>query len=149
MIGTLAASARTAPAKTLKGAVPEVDQLAVRIVTDNIVIQFVPTEKRDGVTIERRSGNTRPDAPPRTILNGEWGLAMHAQSFIGGEERNVMIDFGYTPEVLINVGLLELLEPLGRVSAKADNSRWLLSLPAQNYSYKYQPVSCSCCFRRP
>ena len=102
VIGTLAASARTAPAKTLKGAVPEVDQLAVRIVTDNIVIQFVPTEKRDGVTIERRSGNTRPDAPPRTILNGEWGLAMHAQSFIGGEERNVMIDFGYTPEVLIN-----------------------------------------------
>ena len=80
VIGTLAASARTAPAKPSGGAVPEVDKLAVRMVTDNIVIQFVPTEKRDGVTIERRSGNTKPDAPPRTILNGEWGLAMHAQS---------------------------------------------------------------------
>jgi 7,8-dihydropterin-6-yl-methyl-4-(beta-D-ribofuranosyl)aminobenzene 5'-phosphate synthase len=27
---------------------------------------------------------------------------MHAQSFAGGVERNVMIDFGYTPEVLNN-----------------------------------------------
>ena len=64
---------------------PEVDRLAVRMVTDNIVIQFVPTEKRDGLTIERKSGNTVPDKPPRTILNGEWGLAMHAQSHRGGE----------------------------------------------------------------
>ena len=102
MMATLAASARTAPAQTLWRAVPEVDRLAVRMVTDNIVIQFIPTERRDGLTIERRSGNTRPDRPPRHILNGEWGLAMHAQSHRGTEERNVMIDFGYTPEVLTN-----------------------------------------------
>ncbi len=54
------------------------------MVTDNIVIQFIPNETRGGVTIERKSGNTHPDRPPRTILNGEWGLAMHAQSFAGG-----------------------------------------------------------------
>src|SRR5450830_147245 len=102
VIATLAASAKTAPAKTLGKAVPQVDRLAVRMVTDNIVIQFVPTEKRAGLTIERRSGNTVPDKPPRTILNGEWGLAMHAQSQAAGEERNVLIDFGYTPEVLLN-----------------------------------------------
>jgi 7,8-dihydropterin-6-yl-methyl-4-(beta-D-ribofuranosyl)aminobenzene 5'-phosphate synthase len=94
MVATLATNARTAPAKTLGGAVPVVDTLAVRMVTDNIVIQFVPSEKRDGLTIERRSGNTKPDVPPRHILNGEWGLSMHAQSFAGGEERNVLIDFG-------------------------------------------------------
>ena len=102
VIATLAASAKTAPAKSLGKAVPQVDRLAVRMVTDNIVIQFIPTEKRDGLTIERKSGNTSPDKPPRTILNGEWGLAMHAQSFVGADERNVLIDFGYTPEVLIN-----------------------------------------------
>src|SRR5664280_3678917 len=102
MMATLAASAKTAPARTLRGEVPVVDRLAVRIVTDNIVIQFVPTEKRDGLTIERRSGNTSPDEPPSTILNGEWGLAMHAQSQAAGEERNVLIEFGYTPEVLLN-----------------------------------------------
>jgi 7,8-dihydropterin-6-yl-methyl-4-(beta-D-ribofuranosyl)aminobenzene 5'-phosphate synthase len=102
VIATLAGSARTAPAKTLGRAVPEVDRLAVRMVTDNVVIQLVPSEKRDGLTIERKSGNTVPDKPPRTILNGEWGLAMHVQSFLGGEERNVLVDFGYTPEVLLN-----------------------------------------------
>ena len=49
------------------------------MVTDNIVIQFIPTETRNGVTVERKSGNTVPDKPPRTILNGEWGLAMYAR----------------------------------------------------------------------
>jgi 7,8-dihydropterin-6-yl-methyl-4-(beta-D-ribofuranosyl)aminobenzene 5'-phosphate synthase len=108
MMATLAANSSTQPAKTLKGDVPVVDKLAVRIVTDNIVIQFVANEKRDGLTIERKSGNTSPDKPPRTILNGEWGLAMHAQSHAAGVERNVMIDFGYTPEVLLNN--LEILQ---------------------------------------
>jgi len=102
MMATLAANGRTAPAKTLRGEVPAVDRLAVRMVTDNIVIQFLPNETRDGLTIERKSGNTNPDKPPRTILNGEWGLAMQAQSFRGTQERNVMVDFGYTPEVLLN-----------------------------------------------
>ena len=103
VIATLAASAKTAPAKTLRGDVPVVDRLAVRMVTDNIVIQFVATEKRDGLTIERRTGsNTSPDQPPRAALNGEWGLAMHAESQRGGETRHVLIDFGYTPEVLLN-----------------------------------------------
>ncbi len=107
MMAALAADARTAPAKTLGRAVPQVDKLAVRIVTDNIVIQFVPNEKRDGLAIERRGGNTKPDQPPRHVLNGEWGLSMHAQSFMGGQERNVLIDFGYTPEVLTNnMGIL-------------------------------------------
>ncbi|MGA8966222.1 MAG: MBL fold metallo-hydrolase [Pseudolabrys sp.] len=111
MVATLATNARTAPAKTLGGGVPVVDTLAVRMVTDNIVIQFVPSEKRDGLTIERRSGNTKPDVPPRHILNGEWGLSMHAQSFAGGEERNVLIDFGYTPEVLNNNIAILGIEP--------------------------------------
>lgn len=102
VIATLAANAKTQPAKVLRGEVPVVDTLAVRIVTDNIVLQFVPNEKRDGLTIERRGGNTKPDQPPRHVLNGEWGLSMHAQSFARGEERNVLIDFGYTPEVLTN-----------------------------------------------
>ncbi len=102
VIATLAANAKTQPAKTLRGEVPVVDKVAVRMVTDNIVIQFIPNEKRDGLTIERRSGNTKPDQPPRRILNGEWGLSMHAQSHRGAEERNVLIDFGYTPEVLNN-----------------------------------------------
>ncbi len=102
MTAAMAAGGKTAPAKTLRGDVPVVDKVAVRIVTDNVVIQFIPNETRDGLSIERKSGNTVPDKPPSAILNGEWGLAMHAQSSRGGEERNVLIDFGYTSDVLLN-----------------------------------------------
>jgi 7,8-dihydropterin-6-yl-methyl-4-(beta-D-ribofuranosyl)aminobenzene 5'-phosphate synthase len=103
MMATLAASSRVAPAKTLGQAVPEVDRLAVHIVTDNVVIQFVPAETRDGLTIERFSrGNLAPDRPPRSALNGEWGLAKYAESQQGDETRHVLIDFGYTPGVLLN-----------------------------------------------
>ena len=59
VIAAFAAGAKTAPAETLRD-VPEVDRLAVRIVTDNVVIQFVPNETRNGLTIERKSGNTVP-----------------------------------------------------------------------------------------
>jgi 7,8-dihydropterin-6-yl-methyl-4-(beta-D-ribofuranosyl)aminobenzene 5'-phosphate synthase len=112
VIATLVAGARTQPARTLGGEVPVVDRLAVRMVTDNVVIQFVPTEARDGLTIERRTGsNTAPDRPPRTALNGEWGLAMHAQSQRGEETRNVLIDFGFTPEVLLNNMAILKVEP--------------------------------------
>jgi 7,8-dihydropterin-6-yl-methyl-4-(beta-D-ribofuranosyl)aminobenzene 5'-phosphate synthase len=103
MIAAMVADAQTGAARPLGRTVPEVDRLAVRIVSDNIVIQFGPSEEREGLRIERRStGNTKPDAPPRTALNAEWGLSMHAQSQRGSEERNVLVDFGYTSEVLLN-----------------------------------------------
>jgi len=56
LIGTLAGSSRTAQAQALASKPPVVDSLAVRIVTDNQLIKFIPTEKRDGLTIERNPG---------------------------------------------------------------------------------------------
>jgi 7,8-dihydropterin-6-yl-methyl-4-(beta-D-ribofuranosyl)aminobenzene 5'-phosphate synthase len=112
MMAALAASARTAEAKPLGRTIPTVDRVAVRIVTDNIVIQFVPNEKRGSLTIERRTGgNTRPDAPPYAALNAEWGLAMHAESQANGETRNVLVDFGYTAETLNNNMAILKLDP--------------------------------------
>ena len=112
MIGAMVASARTGQARVMGRSVPEVDRLAVRMITDNIVIQFVQNEKRDGLTVERKGGNTTPDAPPRTVLHGEWGLSMHAESHRGGEARNVLIDFGYTPETLLNNMSILKIDPL-------------------------------------
>lgn len=102
VVGTLIGTSRTARAQPLDSQVPEVDQLAVRMVTDNEVIQFVPSEKRAGLTIERPSGNLTPDAPPHTALTGEFGLSIHAESRRGDEVRNILIDFGYTSETLLN-----------------------------------------------
>lgn len=110
LVGTLIGTARTAQAEPLGARVPEVDRLAVRMVTDNEVIHLVPSEKRGSLTIERISSlNTVPDAPPRFTLTGEWGLSMHAESRRGNETRNVLVDFGYTPEVLLtNMSILKI-----------------------------------------
>lgn len=111
VMATLAANSRTRDAKTLRGSVPEVDRVAVRIVTDNLTQLFVPEETRDGLSIERRVPHSYPDRPPRHILNAEWGLSIHAQSFAGDEERNVLVDFGFTPEVLNNNMAVIGIEP--------------------------------------
>jgi 7,8-dihydropterin-6-yl-methyl-4-(beta-D-ribofuranosyl)aminobenzene 5'-phosphate synthase len=112
IVTTMVASSRTAQAQPLGRKVPEVDRLAVRMVTDNVVIQFIPAEKRDGLTIERRTtGNLIPDTWPRASLNAEWGLSMHAESHHGGEVRNVLIDFGYTSEVLLNNMAILKIDP--------------------------------------
>jgi 7,8-dihydropterin-6-yl-methyl-4-(beta-D-ribofuranosyl)aminobenzene 5'-phosphate synthase len=103
LTATLIGASRTALAQELTAGVPEVDYLAVRIVTDNRVVLFVPSEQRSGLNIERRVGpNLSPDSPPSTDIGGEFGLAMHAQSRRGEEERNLLVDFGYTPEILLN-----------------------------------------------
>jgi len=112
LMGLLSGSGRTAQARALGSQVPEVDRVAVSIVTDTQIIKFIPTEKRDGLTIERRpAGNVRPDAPPRVDLVAEWGLSMHAQSQRGSEVRNILIDFGYMPETINNNIAVLNIEP--------------------------------------
>src|SRR5690606_14201906 len=65
MVGVMLAQQKAQAAPVLRGTVPEIDWLGVRIVTDNVVIQFVPSQTRDGFSVERAGGNTRPDRPPR------------------------------------------------------------------------------------
>jgi 7,8-dihydropterin-6-yl-methyl-4-(beta-D-ribofuranosyl)aminobenzene 5'-phosphate synthase len=102
LIGTLAGASRVALAQALTSKPPEVDRLAVRIVTDNQLIKFIPTEKRP-LAIERNpGGNLRKDAPPSLELIGEWGLSMHAESRRGSEVRNILVDFGYQSQTLLN-----------------------------------------------
>jgi len=109
LVGTMIGSGRTAQAKTLSDAVPEVDRLSVRIVTDIMVRRNVPSEKVEGLTVERAGPNEIPDAPPRTTLVGEWGLSMHAESHRGNEVRNILVDFGYNPVTLLNnMGILKI-----------------------------------------
>src|SRR5262245_8810911 len=103
LIGTLASSSRTARAQALASTPPEVARVAVRIGTDNQIIKFIPPEKRDGLTIERKPGGyLSKDAPPNVELIAEWGLSMHAESRRGDEVRNILIDFGYQPQTLLN-----------------------------------------------
>jgi 7,8-dihydropterin-6-yl-methyl-4-(beta-D-ribofuranosyl)aminobenzene 5'-phosphate synthase len=88
-------------AQPLDGAPPEVDRLAVTVVTDSYHHLFEAAGTFAGVRVQRYQ-QPPSDEPPRRILLNEWGLALYAESARGTQTRRLMIDFGYTPETLNN-----------------------------------------------
>lgn len=98
LMGGVFSNIRIATAQSLTSAPPEVDRLSVRVVTDSYYHQFEPSGKFGDVTVQRYS---RPPSSelPRTLQN-EWGLSLHLESARGAESRQVLVDFGFTPETL-------------------------------------------------
>src|SRR5262249_39229244 len=101
LVATLTGASKIARAQALGSTVPQVDRLAVRIVTDNYVFFFAPKEGLKDMAVERL-GPQLTDQPPRKDLVAEFGLSFHVESRREAEVRNVLIDFGITPEVLLN-----------------------------------------------
>lgn len=85
-------------------AVPEVDSLSVQVVTDAATFgSFLDNLDLPGMKVVR--GGTGAAPMPRMLpraLTGEFGLALLGESSRGGVRRRVMIDFGYSKEVLAN-----------------------------------------------
>jgi 7,8-dihydropterin-6-yl-methyl-4-(beta-D-ribofuranosyl)aminobenzene 5'-phosphate synthase len=78
--------------------VPVVDSLAVQVITDSSYdTPRVMTHKL--VKVRRKPFTV---APSVKTLHSEWGLATAIQSRIGSDTRQFMLDFGYTPEALLN-----------------------------------------------
>ncbi len=99
---------RVALARTLDSpaAVPVVDRLAVRVVTDSYHHAFEPSRTLAGVQVQRLGFAVAPRTPPQRTLQNEWGLALHLESQRGAETRQVLVDFAYTSETLLNNLLL-------------------------------------------
>lgn len=99
---------RVAEAKPIDSpvAVPIVDRLALRVVTDSYHHAFEPSRAFGPVQVQRLGFAVAPRTPPRRTLQNEWGLSLHVESARGAETRQVLIDFGYTPEALLNNLLL-------------------------------------------
>jgi len=97
LVATLLGGAQPARAQTLNGPVPEVDRLAVRVVTDSYQLAIAPNMKVGEVEVQRFG------MPPagRSLL-GEFGLSMHLESRRGEETRNMLLDFGFTAGTLNN-----------------------------------------------
>ena len=77
---------------------PMVDKLAVRVLIDGSFDVFFRPGKVNGVSVE-----PAPRARDyRRSLHNQWGLSLFLESQRAGEQRNVMLDFGYTPEALLN-----------------------------------------------
>jgi len=105
--GALFAGLSTARAQPLSGAVPEVDRVAVRVVTDSYHHAFEPSRKIGPVDVQRTGTSLSKGGPPR-VLQNEWGLSLHLESSRGADTRQVLIDFGFSAATLNNN--LELLK---------------------------------------
>jgi 7,8-dihydropterin-6-yl-methyl-4-(beta-D-ribofuranosyl)aminobenzene 5'-phosphate synthase len=106
LLDVLLQGARPARAAPVLGEVPEVDRLSVRVVVDCNQIAVAPNLKAGTVDIQRFGWGLSSSPPGRTLVS-EFGLSLHAQSQRGSEIRNVLVDFGYTPQALnTNVALL-------------------------------------------
>ena len=82
---------------------------------DSYQIAVAPDVKVGNVTINR-FGFALSDEPPGKAIASEFGLSLHASSQAGSETRNILIDFGYTPEALNNNIALLALDP-GKLDA--------------------------------
>jgi 7,8-dihydropterin-6-yl-methyl-4-(beta-D-ribofuranosyl)aminobenzene 5'-phosphate synthase len=97
LVMDLSGGAKSVRAQALNGPVPEVDRLAVRVVTDSYQLAIAPNMKVGEVEVQRFGM-----PPAGKSLLGEFGLAMHLESRRGNETRNMLLDFGFTPETLNN-----------------------------------------------
>jgi 7,8-dihydropterin-6-yl-methyl-4-(beta-D-ribofuranosyl)aminobenzene 5'-phosphate synthase len=77
---------------------PVVDKLAIRVLIDGSIDNFFRPSTVNGVSIEPAPRR----ADYRRNLHNQWGLSLFLESQRADELRTVMVDFGYTPEALLN-----------------------------------------------
>jgi 7,8-dihydropterin-6-yl-methyl-4-(beta-D-ribofuranosyl)aminobenzene 5'-phosphate synthase len=99
---TLMDAGRVAKAQNASSAAPVVDRLTVTFITDNYTDKFRIPVQIAGVRVDWPGPTEKPEVAPVTTLEAEWGLAMLAESSLGADVRRVMVDFGYSPSVLLN-----------------------------------------------
>jgi 7,8-dihydropterin-6-yl-methyl-4-(beta-D-ribofuranosyl)aminobenzene 5'-phosphate synthase len=77
---------------------PTVDQLRIRVLVDGSTNLFLRPGQVKTVKIEPapRAGDYR------RALHNQWGLSLLLETQQAAEQRTVLLDFGYTPEALLN-----------------------------------------------
>jgi 7,8-dihydropterin-6-yl-methyl-4-(beta-D-ribofuranosyl)aminobenzene 5'-phosphate synthase len=111
MLTTLLGDAKPVRAASVKGTVPELDGIAVRIVVDSYQFAVAPGMKIGNVDVQRFGWGIGEGRPPGKTLVSEFGLSMLVETHRGSETRNALIDFGFTPQALINNADLLGIEP--------------------------------------
>ena len=111
IVATLIGGAKPVRAETIAGKVPEIDRVAVRVVVDSYQFAVAPSRKVADVDIEHFGWGIGGGKPPGKTLISEFGLSMHVESRRGSETRNVLMDFGFTPDALVNNTNLVGIDP--------------------------------------
>lgn len=102
MLAAFLGDSKPVRAAGITGPVPEVDRLAVRVVIDSYQFAVAPSKTVGEVEIQHFGWGISGDKPPGRTLISEFGLSMHAESQLGAETRNILMDFGFTPQALVN-----------------------------------------------
>jgi 7,8-dihydropterin-6-yl-methyl-4-(beta-D-ribofuranosyl)aminobenzene 5'-phosphate synthase len=110
ILATILGGSKPVRAEAVTASLPELDRVAVRIVIDSYQFAVAPSRKLPNLDVQH-FGWGLSDKPPRKTLVSEFGLAMHVESRRGNETRNVLIDFGFTPEALLNNASLLGVDP--------------------------------------
>ena len=113
MMASLLGGSKPVRAQTISGSVPEVDRVSIRVIIDSYQFAVAPSRKLADVDIQHFGWGLSGDKPPGRTLVSEFGLSMHAETRRGTETRNVLMDFGFTPEALINNTNLVGVDPAG------------------------------------
>jgi len=111
IVAMLMGGTKPVRAQAISGSVPEIERVAVRVVVDSYQFAVAPSRKVANVDIEHFGWGIGGGKPPGKTLVSEFGLSMHVESRRGTETRNVLIDFGFTPEALINNAELTGIDP--------------------------------------
>ena len=99
--GAMAAIGGLLPAKAVRAAsidVPVIDKLSIQVLVDSSFDLFLRPHQVNGVSVT----SSKLAGGYRRSLHNEWGLSLWLESQLAGEQRTLMLDYGYTPEVLAN-----------------------------------------------
>jgi len=111
VVTTLIGSGKPVRAEAVAGKVPEIDRVAVRVVVDSYQFAVAPSRKVSDIEIEHFGWGIGGGKPPGKTLISEFGLSMHVESRRGTETRHVLVDFGFTPDALVNNANLVGIDP--------------------------------------
>ena len=78
--------------------VPVVDKLTINVLVDSSQDWFFKPSQVNGVSIQP---GPRPSDFRRTLHN-QWGLSLFLESQRGSEQRDLMLDYGYSADALLN-----------------------------------------------
>lgn len=91
--------------------VPEIDKLEIRVVIDSGHELYLDKTEHPLVKVERSGIGLYGNGKSLTALDSQWGLSLHLVSTRNGVARQQMLDFGSTPDVMLNNFKLLKIDP--------------------------------------
>lgn len=92
-------------------AAPEIDRLTIRVLVDSGHELFLDKTDHPMVKVERSGIGIVGGSGALAGINSQWGLSLYIESTAGGVIRRQMLDFGLTPDVLVNNAKLLGIDP--------------------------------------